>query len=103
MVKTLEDEGMSDHELIPSPKVGQVWRPGRGGMWRTVIGIHPAGVEWTASPSEHAMSRLEAWNKWVRDADARPPLQTVVCKHLVKLEISNPLLPGLVRSVTTLP
>lgn len=66
---------MSDNqttsELIPAVKVGQVWRQRKiGGMWRTVIGIHPAGVEWTAYPHEHEMSRWESWDQWVRDTEA---------------------------------
>jgi hypothetical protein len=59
-------------ELLPRPAVGQVWRPERGGMWRTIIAIHPAGVEWTANPNVHEFSRFEGWNKWVRDARASP-------------------------------
>ncbi len=61
---------MTDAEVIHRPEVGQVWRPRRGGMWRTIIAIHPAGVEWTASPDEQAFSRWETWDKWVRDYSA---------------------------------
>jgi hypothetical protein len=60
----------TEAEAIPRPQVGQVWRPQRGGMWRTIIAIHPAGVEWTASPHEHWFVRFETWEKWVRDAGA---------------------------------
>jgi hypothetical protein len=61
-----------DAELLPCPAVGQVWRPERGGMWRTIIAIQPAGVEWTAAPNAHEFSRFDGWNKWVRDARASP-------------------------------
>jgi hypothetical protein len=59
-------------ELIPRPQVGEVWRPRRGGMWRTVIAIHPAGIEYTASPSEHWFVQWATWDRWVREADAHP-------------------------------
>ena len=59
-------------EFIPHPQVGQVWRPLRGGMWRTIVAIHAAGIEWTASPDEHAFSRFESWDRWIRDAQATP-------------------------------
>jgi hypothetical protein len=64
----MDDE--DEVEVIRRPQVGQVWRPRRGGMWRTVIALHPAGVEWSASPNQHAFTRWEAWDKWVRDAAA---------------------------------
>lgn len=58
-------------ELIPAVKVGQVWRQRKiGGMWRTVIAIHPAGVEWTANPDEHEMSQWKNWDQWVRYTEA---------------------------------
>lgn len=57
-------------EVISRPLPGQVWRPRRGGMWRTIVALHRAGVEWMASPSERAFSRWETWDKWVRDAEA---------------------------------
>jgi hypothetical protein len=67
---------ISDAELIPRPQVGDVWRPRRGGMWRTVIGIHAGGVEWTASPDRHEFSRWETWDRWVCNADATAELPT---------------------------
>lgn len=57
-------------EAEQRPEVGQVWRPQRGGMWRTVVALHPAGVEWTASPSETGFTRFEEWDRWVREAAA---------------------------------
>lgn len=66
----MHDKEHTTVEHIPRPEIGQVWRPRLGGMWRTVVAIHPAGVEWTASPDEHAFSRFETWDKWVRDAGA---------------------------------
>lgn len=61
----------TDAELIPAVKVGQVWRQRKiGGIWRTVVAIHPAGVEWTANPDRHEFSRFENWDQWVRETEA---------------------------------
>jgi hypothetical protein len=55
-----------------TPVVGQVWKPRRGGMWRTIVGIHPAGVEWTETPDVQSFVQFETWDEWVRDTEASP-------------------------------
>jgi hypothetical protein len=74
---------MSEPKTTPQP--GQVWRQTkRGGMWRTIVAIHPAGVEWTAGPmvqpkapvvphpADQAFSRWETWHQWVEETGAQP-------------------------------
>lgn len=52
--------------------VGQVWAPvARGGMWRTIVAIHPAGVEWTTSCGRHEFHRWVTWRCWMAETEAQ--------------------------------